>query len=93
MTLTTAPKASLERSYVHFICEVTGTPKPTVKWYKNGVALRSLDRAHTFPLPGGELLRLGPVRRARHRGDYQCKASNSEGSATSQASSLMIYRG
>ena len=94
--LITAPEAAVERYYVHFICEVTGSPKPTIRWYKNRSLLgfTSVDRAYTFPLSGGgELLRLGPVRQSRHRGDYQCEASNDNGSAKSQAVSLQIYKG
>lgn len=92
VSLITAPKAAVERSYVHFICKVTGSPKPTVTWYKDTVALTSSHRAYTFTLPDGELLRLGPVRQSRHSGNYQCRASNPQGSATSQKVSLMIFR-
>ena len=51
------------------------------------------DRIEIFPLSGGEFLRLGPLRKNRHVGDYYCKASNEVGTATSQTVSLAVYRG
>ncbi|KAJ7372551.1 hypothetical protein OS493_019060 [Desmophyllum pertusum] len=69
-----------------------GTPKPTITWYKNGVILNNRARAYKYPLPDGELLRLGRLLKSRHEGDYECKASNAAGSATSQTVSLTIYK-
>lgn len=91
--LTTAPKAAMERSLIHFICKVTGSPIPNITWYKNDKVLTVWDRIEIFPLSGGEFLRLGPLRKNRHVGDYYCKASNEVGTATSQTVSLAVYRG
>lgn len=89
----TAPNGALYRSYMHLICRVTGDPKPSITWYKNGAVLTVRDRAQKFPLPDGELLRLGSILKSRHEGDYTCKASNAVGIATSQTTSITIYRG
>jgi len=88
-----APKAGLYRNYVHLICRVTGTPEPSITWYQNGVVLSKRARALKFRIPGGELLRLLRLLERHHVGDYMCKASNADGTATSQTTSLKIYRG
>lgn len=89
----TAPNGALDRSFTHLICQVTGNPEPSITWYKNGVVLTVRARAQKFPIPSGELLRLGPTLKSRHEGDYTCKASNADGAATSQTTSIKIYRG
>lgn len=89
----TAPNGALDRSYIHLICQVTGDPQPSITWYKNGVVLTVRARAQKFPLPSGELLRLGRILKSRHEGDYTCKASNADGTATSQTTTIYIYRG
>lgn len=89
----TAPSGAIDRSYIHLICRVTGTPKPTITWYRNGAILTTRARAQKITLHDGELLRLGRILKSRHEGDYECKASNAAGSATSQTMSLTIYKG
>ena len=89
----TAPNGALDRSYIHLICQATGDPEPSITWYKNGVLLTIRARAQKFPIPGGELLRLGRILKSRHEGDYTCMASNTDGTATSQTTSIKIYRG
>ena len=89
----TAPNGALDRNYIHLICRVTGTPKPSITWYRNGAVLTTRARALKFTLPDGELLRLGRILKSRHEGDYECKASNAAGSVTSQTTSLTIYKG
>ena len=91
--LTIAPKAALERSYMHFFCKVTGFPPPNITWYKNDSAIRRLPWFTRLPVAGGEYLRLGSMRWYRHDGVYHCRASNEVGTATSKKSSLIVYKG
>ncbi|XP_067028665.1 receptor-type tyrosine-protein phosphatase delta-like isoform X2 [Acropora muricata] len=90
--LTIAPKAALERSYMHFFCKVTGFPAPNITWYKNDSAIRRLPWFTRLPVAGGEYLRLGSMRWYRHDGVYHCRASNEVGTATSKKSPLMVYK-
>ena len=91
--LTIAPKAALERSYMHFFCKVTGFPAPNITWYKNDSAIRRLPWFTRLPVAGGEYLRLGSMRWYRHDGVYHCRASNEVGTATSKKTSLIVYKG
>ncbi|KAK2569595.1 Receptor-type tyrosine-protein phosphatase delta [Acropora cervicornis] len=90
--LTIAPKAALERSYMHFFCKVTGFPAPNITWYKNDSAIRRLPWFTRLPVAGGEFLRLGSMRWYRHDGVYHCRASNEVGTATSKKTSLIVYK-
>ena len=84
-------KCSSRQRLAHFICRVTGNPKPSITWYKNGVVLLVRGRLKGSRLPGGALVHIERVIKSRDKGDYMCKASNADGTATSQTSSLEIY--
>lgn len=66
---------------VELVCSVSGVPKPSVHWLKNGDAVIPSDY---FQLVDGYNLRiLGLV--LSDAGMYQCIASNAVGSAQSTA--------
>ncbi|XP_067825529.1 hemicentin-1-like [Heptranchias perlo] len=59
-------------------CDASGTPTPTVSWYKNEQPVAETSRVRL--LNGGRLLRL-PKARKQDSGMYSCKAVNIAGTA------------
>ena len=68
----------MENHTAYLSCPVTGTPAPSIIWYKNGVPLFDADYPNLRQLNAGQQLE---VRRAR-AGDeavYKCQAGNVAG--------------
>lgn len=74
-------------------CYLSGTPYPTVTWYKDGVALAdSADYSITVGNNGGEpcTLRIRRLNPAVHGGVYTVKAVNPGGEVSSSATVTVI---
>lgn len=74
-------------------CYLSGTPYPTVTWYKDGVALADgPDYVITAGNNNGEpcTLRIRRLNRAVHSGVYSVKAVNPGGEASSSATVTVI---
>jgi hypothetical protein len=65
---------------VTFSITTTGYPAPTYQWYLNGAAITGATKA-TYTITGAK---------AANAGTYTVKASNSQGSATSNAATLVV---
>ena len=85
----TAPSCALQPETVYvpifkpaiFYCQVTGSPQPSVDWFKDDV---------TLPGEKSQLLFIPSVG-ISDRGKYYCKAVNTLGTATSDTGYLGIY--
>jgi titin len=76
-------------------CYLSGTPYPTVTWYKDGVALADgPDYAITVGNNSGEpcTLRIRRLNREVHSGVYSVKAVNPGGEASSSATVTVICK-
>ena len=62
----------------NFTCEVSGTPQPSITWYKDGVLLEGEQRP-TLIIPEVAL---------SDRGFYSCRASNSDPATDTIASEI-----
>lgn len=62
--------------YVRLSCNATGNPKPRIAWYRNGKLL-NVDWIVTYD----ETRLLIPTYEERHKGIYQCVATNVAGEA------------
>jgi titin len=76
-------------------CYLSGTPYPTVTWYKDGVALTDgPDYVITVGNNSGEpcTLRIRRLNRELHSGVYSIKAVNPGGEASSSATVSVISK-
>ena len=76
-------------------CKVNGDPEPNVEWYKDGelvTTAREDPRSHKILLPDNGLffLRAQHGKKEKDSGQYWCKASNKEGTVTSQKGNLQV---
>ena len=79
------PVQAKEGEEPFFECKIHGTPKPAVKWYKNGRELGP-DDGKIESLPDGtQRLHLPPVGPNDDGNYYECVATNPAGSARSGA--------
>ena len=67
-------------------CRATGTPQPTIQWYKDNVGV-VLDGTHTVNSTGS--LHISMVS-GTDAGTYHCVASNTDGSVRSFSATLQI---
>jgi hypothetical protein len=81
-TITTQPNSQtvVELSSVSFTVAASGTPTPTLQWFKNGVAISGATNT-TFTISNASL---------NDAGSYTVVATNSAGSATSNAATLTV---
>jgi len=63
---------------------VKGEPLPTVQWFKDGAAIEDSSERSISYNNGTARLRIEQVS-LEDQGEYTCKASNSEGTASSTA--------
>ncbi|XP_048580737.1 tyrosine-protein phosphatase Lar isoform X2 [Nematostella vectensis] len=91
-TVTLTPKdfAGVTRGFVYMICNVTGSPMPTLTWYKNGSVIRN-SRIQIFTMPYGGLIRIGPLRAKIHKATYECEADNGVGPPLRDSSTLIVH--
>lgn len=71
-------------------CNAEGEPKPTVKWFKDGVALVGGGRREVLPAGGLFFLRASHARRDSDAGVYWCEATNHYGTARSRNATLQV---
>ncbi|XP_070563070.1 LOW QUALITY PROTEIN: receptor-type tyrosine-protein phosphatase delta-like [Ptychodera flava] len=74
-----------------FICEVTGDPKPEIVWFKNDKEASS-QRYTEFPIRGGSVLRIEPLRTPRDDAEFTCRASNGVGDAVESSARLIVLQ-
>ena len=67
-------------SSVLLMCETTGSPQPTVQWFRDGVAIPN-ERSSRLTIPSVLL---------SDRGQYYCTATNSEGSTQSDVAYINV---
>ncbi|CAG0882955.1 unnamed protein product [Darwinula stevensoni] len=72
-------------------CQASGSPDPSITWYKNGVPVTGIrdQEPHRVLLPSGSLFFLR-VRKEQDAGVYHCEARNSAGSARSHDATLSV---
>lgn len=68
----------LAGSWIELTCNVTGYPKPSVSWFREGVPLNTSLPRYVI-LPSGSLRILGVA--LSDSGIYSCEASNPLGNA------------
>lgn len=61
---------------VVFYCYVTGNPAPIVSWYSNGQDITHDSRLKMTNVPGGYLMRLGPLHPLLDNGTLECRGNN-----------------
>lgn len=66
--------------YVSFVCNVTGNPKPTVQWYRNGKLVQ-----YDWLVDYKEPKLIIQTFEEEHKGIYQCVAKNVAGEAIASA--------
>ena len=72
-----------------FECQVTGFPRPSVRWYKDGVNVSALSRyKFEYTADGFVVLTLENIK-LTDQGVYQCIAENLKGSAETTARLLV----
>ncbi|XP_018563792.1 vascular endothelial growth factor receptor 1 isoform X2 [Anoplophora glabripennis] len=64
-------------------CKVSGIPKPTIKWYKNGVAFQTSETKRIHISQDKETISFAHTA-AQDEGTYKCEAKNRLGSVTKQ---------
>ena len=83
LTSTPTSKVTVELgNSTNLTCEAAGYPTPTFQWYKDGVLIWGENEPSLFiseVLPGD-------------RGNYSCKATNSQGAVGSGQTQLLIPR-
>ncbi|CAH3163880.1 unnamed protein product, partial [Pocillopora meandrina] len=76
-----------EGQNVTLYCNATGSPVPTISWYKNGYPIN--NSFSTIFSPSHEQLTIRNVNRI-DSGDYTCQAKNRVGTDTSNASTINV---
>ena len=77
-------------------CKAEGDPKPTITWYRNGELVettRENQLSHRMLLDNGQLFFLRVIHNKNNQNDigvYYCNATNSHGSAISEAANIQI---
>ncbi len=74
-----------EGSSLTLECHVTGTPSPTISWFRGD---ENIDRSPDYILSfvdGVCALRVRKVVKEQHGGEYTCKAANSAGDVATAA--------
>ena len=87
--ITTHPQniTTREGQNVTLYCNATGSPVPTISWYKNGYPIN--NSFSTILSPSHEQLTIRSVNRI-DSGDYTCQAKNRVGTDTSNASTINV---
>ena len=74
-------------------CRATGSPAPTITWYRDGTPIDARDSTHRMVLPDGSLFFLS-VRHSRRGetdgGVYSCRAENEVGVDDSEEAELTV---
>ena len=70
-------------------CDADGKPDPTLSWTRNGSPIRTSGNSSISISQDNKQLTITNVRRTES-GEYQCVASNSLGSASSNAALLDV---
>lgn len=75
---------ALEGAGLQFECQVAGTPRPIVAWYRNGIEIIPGQSKITIVPPDtfGYTKVIIPAAGAQDQGIYECKATNPRGIAT-----------
>ena len=77
--------------YVVFQCHVTGNPVPIVSWYKMGTNIVSDSRAKISKIPGGYMMRLGPLHPVfDNNSKVECRAENGVDSPVADKAELHV---
>ena len=71
-------------SKANFTCQASGTPRPTITWFKNG---HRVPRSFVKGVKGHSILTFAPVRRD-DEGEYWCEAKSSAGWNRSSTATL-----
>ena len=66
-------------------CQVIGLPRPSVRWYKDGVNITANSRYKFEYTPAGFVVLVLENVTVKDQGVYSCRAQNSEGSAETAA--------
>ena len=72
-----------EKSQVKLDCQVTGTPKPTLKWFKEDTELHVSDKIKIETKFDTNLLIIKDIS-VKDRGIYKCQAENNAGTSVSK---------
>ena len=88
--ITTQPQSGpvTEGNNVTLSCNASGNPVPAISWTRDGSTVSSGDQRISFEA-GNRRLAITNVSRA-DSGEYRCVADNSEGSDTSNATTLDV---
>ncbi len=89
-TRTPVSQAVATGANVSFIAEARGNPPPTYQWFRNGEPLFD-DGDRISGATAGQLTILRAE--SSDSGSYECRATNSQGSATSLPASLVVETG
>ena len=68
-----------------FECQVIGLPRPSIRWYKDGVNVTTHPRYKCEYTPDGCVVLVLDNVTLKDEGVYECRAQNSEGSAETSA--------
>ncbi|XP_073766285.1 obscurin isoform X3 [Danio rerio] len=74
---------------VKLVCKVTGTPKPVVKWYKDGHAVQDDEHHITSEGQFGACYLVLTGVTVAHSGQYMCYATNPAGNASTLANIMV----
>lgn len=83
----------LKGSPTELKCSASGSPTPSISWFKDGIPISSDKSGRRTILPEGNLYFMRTVSNKRRRSDsgtYQCVAINRYGTARSQKATLLI---
>lgn len=80
----------LKNSPAELKCKASGSPKPKITWYQNGVEVPT-DRRRSI-LPDGSLyfIRTVSSKRKTDNGVYECKARNRYGTVFSKNATFLV---
>ncbi|XP_064597936.1 muscle M-line assembly protein unc-89-like [Liolophura sinensis] len=88
-TITSRPTEAFLGGSKRFKCQVIGNPRPTIRWFKDGIDITNNPRYNFDFTMEGRISMVIPNVTYKDEGCYRCRAENSEGIA-STASFLMV---
>lgn len=88
-TITTRPTEAFLGGSKRFKCQVIGNPRPTIRWFKDGIDITNNPRYNFDYTMEGRISMVITSVTYKDEGCYRCRAENSEGIA-STASFLMV---
>ena len=94
LKVTISPKqlTQYRGQYVVFYCYVTGNPVPIVSWYKKGKDIAHDPRLKTGKVPGGYMMRFGPVHPALDNDTMECRGNNGVDAPVADKADLHVLR-